>query len=1082
MFFRIRISAILRVLHYVVFFVIFVFLSNVSSQQTYPPPPGFDSNRIQWGNGEYINLQGSGYNADNHIGLYCDPDLGYCDGFGDKYVIKFHCFNPPPGVPLNPQDLECRTNPVTSEQGRVYVEDIHIGGVACGDVIQLDVHDNYCLDGGNNFICGGASPHDYMVWYRECEDYEPYCGDGNKDLNEECDYRDPAASPLCRSENPNACTIPDFCGNGIVDPPTETCEPSLLSSCRAAGSTNECTYCGDSVTQVAAGEQCDDGNTNNLDTCDNSCQGTPCIFGTPSTPQIHPNSPLKDKMTRLSATSTKTIRWQHDGIFPNNGSTNCSNIGEYRFYMTKKDDGGVNNLNMNNTTGCDFTGVTPVVVTNGLPNQVVINNGTSGLDLEWNNGYCWKVEAVNGDQSVSSPTYTFRTNLYPKFVRMGMQFGEMTVDSSDIETGVVTTNASDQNCTSGIANDCTVTTLGEDYGGVGNDFGGVSCWSGKVDFNDSFTDNPITFWFEYDDPDNYDNPFDDSIVNENFRHMFAFHPSDLSGGNLDSGISDMLREDGFNSYHLSIYDLLSAPPANASSGAWEQTSTRVEKYEELGTNKIRIYHEVTFKNLPNGTYDLYSIFESQVLDPLGATSEILADNRNPSLELDNWFSKRGQWAYDGVIPSGSVKSYIRGIRKFDLEWKVLDLHSGVQDGMNVATECKSDEVFLNVELDYIGPDTPFGMTLGDTLIDCTSPQTKDALADSSIGEYISEYEYPGALSGIRGSMSSYFDNACNPGSTVTKIVESIDPWMTTKAGSVYSESHVEKFFWARAEEGESLVYGDEAQNKYIFKDIDPDFTVIGSAFVGSAMSTGDGESYMGAELDSYMEGSDVSPFVDTTDNWVSYTLDRIKNEGLEVSEVNLGSETTINRVSELAGLSGTACNDDQCFYHVSGADLVVGPDGLCDGQYIVISDESLIIKDDFLNETGVSGSDVSGDDACLFIIDKNIQFISENTKSLPSVVNTVPYDVVEGFFISLSSDIAFGMSRTDDLVNFSEDGFFVRGGVISRDMELKRNLGLLNSVQPAEFFMYDPRYMYIFSNVFDIDRLSIRETGVSVGD
>ncbi len=66
------------------------------------------------------------------------------------------------------------------------------------------------------------------------------------------------------------------CGNGIVDA-GEECDDgnnrdgdSCTSLCkRAVG------YCGDGVVQSALGEQCDDGNRINNDDCDNFCKWTP---------------------------------------------------------------------------------------------------------------------------------------------------------------------------------------------------------------------------------------------------------------------------------------------------------------------------------------------------------------------------------------------------------------------------------------------------------------------------------------------------------------------------------------------------------------------------------------------------------------------------------------------------------------------------------------------------------------------------------------------------------------------------------------------------------------------------------------
>lgn len=66
------------------------------------------------------------------------------------------------------------------------------------------------------------------------------------------------------------------CGNGVVEG-SEVCDTAGQSqSCDA-----DCTApaCGDGTTNSAAGEQCDDGNTNNLDGCSNACKLPTCTDG-----------------------------------------------------------------------------------------------------------------------------------------------------------------------------------------------------------------------------------------------------------------------------------------------------------------------------------------------------------------------------------------------------------------------------------------------------------------------------------------------------------------------------------------------------------------------------------------------------------------------------------------------------------------------------------------------------------------------------------------------------------------------------------------------------------------------------------
>ncbi len=89
----------------------------------------------------------------------------------------------------------------------------------------------------------------------KCRETCTYCGDGIVNNGEECDFNDPDASHSCT----NDCMIP-ACGDGIVDPSDETCDPPGSVPDTPPGNENacrdSCTYCGDGI--VNNGEECDD--------------------------------------------------------------------------------------------------------------------------------------------------------------------------------------------------------------------------------------------------------------------------------------------------------------------------------------------------------------------------------------------------------------------------------------------------------------------------------------------------------------------------------------------------------------------------------------------------------------------------------------------------------------------------------------------------------------------------------------------------------------------------------------------------------------------------------------------------------
>ena len=101
----------------------------------------------------------------------------------------------------------------------------------------------------------------------------PVCGDGVVSGDEECDDNNTVdgdgCSSTCVLENP-------ICGDGIISG-TESCDDSGESAtCDADCSA---VACGDNVTNVSAGEQCDDGNTIDGDGCSSTCTIEACGNG-----------------------------------------------------------------------------------------------------------------------------------------------------------------------------------------------------------------------------------------------------------------------------------------------------------------------------------------------------------------------------------------------------------------------------------------------------------------------------------------------------------------------------------------------------------------------------------------------------------------------------------------------------------------------------------------------------------------------------------------------------------------------------------------------------------------------------------
>jgi cysteine-rich repeat protein len=110
-------------------------------------------------------------------------------------------------------------------------------------------------DGGDmgSTVCTSCRP--------PSDPYDPCtcCGDGivQATSGEECDDGNTVNGDGCETD----CTATPVCGDNEVNRPEETCDGTddavCTGDCRAPGTTDECTCCGDGVLQASSGEECD---------------------------------------------------------------------------------------------------------------------------------------------------------------------------------------------------------------------------------------------------------------------------------------------------------------------------------------------------------------------------------------------------------------------------------------------------------------------------------------------------------------------------------------------------------------------------------------------------------------------------------------------------------------------------------------------------------------------------------------------------------------------------------------------------------------------------------------------------------
>src|SRR5581483_599891 len=130
-----------------------------------------------------------------------------------------------------------------------------------------------------------------------------------------------------------------FCGDHRISSDAthfETCDPtaspqfpanapSSHGPCRAIGTTYECTFCGDGVKQ--GNEQCDDGNSNDFDSCKNNCtrpSTTTTVHPTTTTTSTHKPTTTTTHTTTTSTHTTSTTTSTHTTTTSSTSTTTTS--------------------------------------------------------------------------------------------------------------------------------------------------------------------------------------------------------------------------------------------------------------------------------------------------------------------------------------------------------------------------------------------------------------------------------------------------------------------------------------------------------------------------------------------------------------------------------------------------------------------------------------------------------------------------------------------------------------------------------------------------------------------------------------
>lgn len=166
---------------------------------------------------------------------------------------------------------------VTDDDDPSLIDSVGVAGGAT--IVYRDVDEDGCGDEAVAVVtCDPTAWDGFVANANDADDTDgACCGNGVVEDWEACDSELPYACSEIQANTQgvatcdtacafdlSGCSASELCGNGAIDD-GELCDPAQPES--VAGCREDCTYCGDGVLQISAGETCDDVDSGCRDNC-----------------------------------------------------------------------------------------------------------------------------------------------------------------------------------------------------------------------------------------------------------------------------------------------------------------------------------------------------------------------------------------------------------------------------------------------------------------------------------------------------------------------------------------------------------------------------------------------------------------------------------------------------------------------------------------------------------------------------------------------------------------------------------------------------------------------------------------------
>ncbi len=459
-------------------------------------------------------------------------------------------------------------------------------------------------------------------------------------------------------------------------------------------------------------------------------------------------------------------------------------------------------------------------------------------------------------------------------------------------------------------------------------------------------------------------------------------------------------------------------------------------------NTVTADFQIRFDNtFPVGNYNIYTAALTRTSAGIDVTSNATGAN-------NRMYKRTGTWIVDTANPSITVTGpTFNGNGTFSVNWAASDTGTltnvfGYIYADKPGTQIQDQTIPLtinppNTQIGYPANPANAGITMANLGNHTYNDLTKSLFANYSFVLY--------------GR-----DNACNIGNS-NLSVDSPSPWSMGYLGSVSANGGVTGFNIPNTSNFTTPYSGDPPGIPYLSPF---------SAFSGNGNIVAQRQSKQNVYSINYVNVGTKPPLESGFTTWYDYLLDLVIRNS-QTTVINFSGNQTISGDVSKFILPGQFATNFRYIVTVNG-NLTINANTNCDVKSMIFVTGSVTVNPD---------TTVSSDNSCGIISKGDVTINNGSLKTVGVTLSNSTgssYDNV--YFTFVTDGTLHTLADNSQGTNYKWDGLYISGGVIANNLDLERDLNFnANFNQPAQIFVYDPRFRDNFKHDLARSKFSVRE-------